>query len=274
MTHSAPTGASKKEDDAFSVQLKDLGKGRSQVSIRVIPVGPEYEQGAADDMIAREKPEVAAVGAVISIVAHGKVEILGNGLRTIVVALVPASLVKATSVGVNVGIGVHFVGLIQRLPFDVNGLVANLQGLSGKADDSLDVENLGVPWVFEDDDISSLQGVVRGEGKADLETVPNGEFIDEQTITNQNGGFHGGCGHGHGMHHVSRDKESEDGTHDRGHKILAQYTVLLRILGGGLLFRVLWFLHSFLILALEGPQPEDRLKFKIPNSKYQIPNLI
>jgi len=179
MTRSAPTGASKKEDDPFSVQLKDFRKGGSQVSIRVVLVGPEYDQGAADDMIPREKPEVAAVGAVISIVAHGKVEVLGNGNRTIVVALIPASLVKAAAVGVNVGIGVNLVGLIQRLPIDIDGLVADLQGLSGQADDSLDVENLGFLWELENDDISSFQGVVRRERKSGLETVPNGELIDE-----------------------------------------------------------------------------------------------
>jgi hypothetical protein len=189
-------------------------------------------------MIEREKPEVAAVGAVISIVAHGKVEILRHGNRTIVVALVPASRVKAASVGVNVGIGVNLVGFIQRLPFDVDGLVADLQGLSGQTDDSLDVENLGLLWELENDDISSFQGVVRGEGKSGLETVPNSELVDEQTITNQNGGFHGGGGHGHGMHHVGRDKESEDGTHDRGHEILAQDTVLGRTFVAGLLFRL------------------------------------
>ena len=179
MTRSTPTGASKKEDDPFSVQLKDLRKRGSQVSIRVVLVGPEYDQGAADDMIPREKPEVAAVGAVISIVAHGKVEIFGNGNRTIVVALVPASRVKAASVGVNVGIGVNLVGLIQRLPIDIDGLVADLQGLSGQADDSLDVENLGFLWELENDHISSFQGVVRRERKSGLETVPNGELIDE-----------------------------------------------------------------------------------------------
>src|SRR5258708_39784881 len=130
-----------------------LAKGGFGVIVAVGVDGPVDEEGAAHDGFAVDKPPVPAVGAVVAIIAHGKIfswrydqfvalyvfaDFAGplglNGRDEKLIAGRGKSVIQG--IVARRGIVDH-VGVIQCFAVDEDLLVDNLQMIAGKADDAL-----------------------------------------------------------------------------------------------------------------------------------------
>jgi len=123
------------------------------------------------------------------------------------------------------------VGLIQRLGVDVDGLVANLQGIPGKPHHSLDQQNFRLTGGLANDNVLPLYRVTGHQGQSGDISVADGEFIDQNSVSDKDSGFHGGCGDAHRVHDVGGHKQGNDGANHNGEEVLPQGTqLLLRLL--------------------------------------------
>src|SRR6267143_7173323 len=71
--HAVPAGACGKVGDGIENGEDTLAEGGFGVIIAIGIDGPVNEEGAAHDGFAVDKAPVAAVGAVVAIIAHGKI---------------------------------------------------------------------------------------------------------------------------------------------------------------------------------------------------------
>ena len=125
-------------------------------------VGEIDDPGPALDVVEGQEAPVAAVGAVVAIVAHGEAMAGRDDDRAEVVADEIVVMIGVVP-GIDLGVVVDLVGLVEGLVVDEDLLVLDLDLLAFEADDPLDEVLVQLPGVLEDDDVVPLDGLVGQE---------------------------------------------------------------------------------------------------------------
>jgi hypothetical protein len=80
---------------------------------------------------------------------------------------------------------------LRTLPIHVYLLLDDLDAVPGHTDDALYVMRMILKGEFENDYVSAANVAVRQDGVVPMPTTAEDEFVHQQMIANQQGGFHG-----------------------------------------------------------------------------------
>ena len=195
--------------------------------------GEDDVGGAADDLTPVDGAKITGVEAVVAVVAHHEVLAGGNG-HGAEGALGGDALQGHDGVGVAGELfggekGVVMLGageaagnfrggggIIHGLAVDEKVVVAQFHGVAGQADDAFD-EAGAVLGRIKDRDVAALGvgplGEVEG-GEGDFEVV--GEFVHEDAVADEDGGFHGTGGDVVPIREGGADGEEDDSEDEEG----------------------------------------------------------
>ena len=161
------------------------------------PAGNALFDHLADDVLARDRPEGAAVGAVVAIVAHDEKFVIADANE----------LVRIPFIGIGWCFG-EKIRFMQQLAIDINPAVFEIDRLSRHGDDAFDLERI-IARVFQGDD------VVLSRLADDI-----GESVQPITSRVGQGGIHAGAFHLNGLADETGDQQiaqcSEDGQNHQG----------------------------------------------------------
>jgi hypothetical protein len=148
------------------------------------PAGNALFDHLTDDVLARDRPESAAVGAVVAIVAHDEKFVIADANE----------LTRIPFVGIGWCFG-RKIGFTQQLAIDINPAVFEINRLSRHGDDAFDLERI-IARVFQSDD------VVLSRLAYDI-----GEPVQPIMSRVGQGGIHAGAFHLNGLNDVMGDQQ-------------------------------------------------------------------
>jgi hypothetical protein len=134
----------------------------------------------------------------------------GDGDRAEVVADQVVVTIRIVP-GIDLGVVVDLIGLVQGLVVDEDLLVPDLDLLAFERDDPLDEILVHLFGIFKDDDVLPLDPLMREKGSLEREDrVRVGQLIDEEEIADEERRLHGPGGDLKGLDDEGHHKEDED----------------------------------------------------------------
>src|SRR5689334_2433887 len=183
--------------------------------------GEINHQGPANDVGPWDKPPIAAVQAVITIIAHYKIVISRHYQFAIVdmaknfaaptavnVAGIAGLVGKIIAISINKMLRMDHIIFVERLAVYIHRLVPQPYMVARRADHAFYQELRGVNREIKDNNVASVDWPVRQQPRA--YALGKMYFIHQQKVSDQKGVLHGAGGNLEGLHNKSDDKDAED----------------------------------------------------------------
>jgi len=187
-----------------------------------------------------DKPPKSAVIALIAIISHDKKRMGGNNDRSEIIPGLYAC-------GEIIGIRVNPMIMVQQLMVDINFFIADLNDISGNADDPLDKILAGIFGKFKHHNIPAFRVCDVYEGGLQKWNLnPVYKFIDQDMVSDLERLFHGSRWNFKRLNDKGAYEQRQDNGDEDGFDIFSESALFLRWPGFVNLNRFC-FLQSYVI---------------------------
>ncbi len=201
--------------------MNRMGNSLPPYPVMTLVPRPVNEKGLAFNLVELHKSPVPAVHAVVAVIPHDKIGVLGNGDRSKIIPGLSLS-------GIDDKILMNGIGLVQRFLIHIHLFIKDLHHIPRLPNDPFNEVLTFILRIFENDHVSSFRLAERNQDlirKGNLDPVD--KLIDQDMIPNVQSLDHRTGGNFKGLNHKGPNEERQDNRNDQRLGILSECGFLL-----------------------------------------------